>query len=176
MLRQWQPQDRASFATMNADPRVMQFMPSVLSTQQSDAMAERCAGLIAERGWGFWAVELKTQSAFIGYVGLHIPSADLPFKPCVEIGWRLGYQYWGLGLATEAARAALKVGFEDLRLPEIIAFTALSNNKSQAVMQRLAMQQDSLIFAHPRVPADHPLSLHCLYRLSRQRWQQQSVN
>jgi hypothetical protein len=54
-----------------------------------------------ERGWGFWAVEVKgaadTGAPFIGFVGLSIPSFEAHFTPCVEIGWRLAREHWGFG-------------------------------------------------------------------------------
>lgn len=62
----------------------------------------------------------------------------LPFSPCVEIGWRLARPFWGKGLASEAARGVLRVGFERLGLPEIVPFTALANQRSRAVMERIA--------------------------------------
>ena len=107
-LRQWRPSDRQPFAALNADPRVMEFFPSPLTQAESDAMADRCQALMAEQGWGLWAVELKHTQAFIGFVGLPRPSAELPFAPCVEVGWRLAYPYWGHGFATEAARQAIR--------------------------------------------------------------------
>lgn len=85
-LRQWTPADREPFAALNADPRVMEFFPARLTRAESDAMADRCEALIRERGWGFWAAELKGSREFIGFVGLHTPSAELPFSPCVEVG------------------------------------------------------------------------------------------
>lgn len=165
-LRQWQRGDRRPFFQLNADPVVMQYFPSPLDRVASDALAERCERLIAERGWGFWAVEIPGQSPFIGFVGLHRPAADLSFKPCVEIGWRLAQEFWGYGYATEAARACLKVGFEQLGLNEIVSFTSLLNRRSQAVMERLQMVRDPDTFLHPSVPEGHPLQEHCLYRLS----------
>jgi RimJ/RimL family protein N-acetyltransferase len=164
LLRQWRSSDRAPFAELNADPRVMEFFPSPLTRQQSDAMADRCEALISERGWGFWAVELKTSGRFIGFVGLHIPAAQLPFSPCTEVGWRLAFDYWGNGYATEAARAALSVGFELLGLEEIVSFTTVANLRSRAVMERLGMKESGF-FEHPSVPVDNPLSTHCLYRV-----------
>lgn len=98
--------DRDPFAALNSDPRVMEFFPTPLTRAESDAMADRCESLIHECGWGFWAAELKTNGRFIGFVGLHTPSAQLPFSPCVEIGWRLAYEHWGKGLASEAARGS----------------------------------------------------------------------
>ncbi|HEX5055813.1 MAG TPA: GNAT family N-acetyltransferase [Gammaproteobacteria bacterium] len=170
-LRQWLPVDREPFAALNADPKVTQYFPFPIDRTASDAMADRCETLIAERGWGFWAAEIKQQRQFIGFIGLHIPVPELPFSPCVEIGWRLAFQYWGKGYATEAARGCLRAGFERLDLAEIVAFTAIGNMRSRAVMQRLGMREDPVAeFEHPKIPVGHPLRLHCLYRLSRSQW------
>lgn len=170
-LRQWIASDREPFARLSADPQVMEFFPNILDRAASDAMVERLEALILDRGWGLWAVELKADKQFIGYVGLHVPKSDLPCSPCVEIGWRLALPHWGKGYATEAARAVLKVGFERLNLPEIVSFTATINRKSRAVMERLGMNLDAETFEHPIVPAGHILREHVLYRLSREEWQ-----
>ncbi len=165
-LRQWTLADRAPFAALNSDPRVMEYLSEPLTRAASDAMADRCQAILQERGWGFWAVEHKGTGEFAGFVGLHIPSATLPFSPCVEIGWRLAAHHWGKGLATEAATEALRAGFEMLGLPAIVSFTALGNARSRAVMQRLGMREAGT-FEHPHVPEGSPLRLHCLYRLGR---------
>jgi RimJ/RimL family protein N-acetyltransferase len=170
-LRQWCEADFEPFAQLNADERVMEFFPSRLSRSESDVLAERLQSAIAQRGWGFWAVEVKGLHKFIGFVGLSIPSADLPFNPCVEIGWRLDAPYWGKGYATEAARVALRFGFETLELDKIVSFTALQNVRSQAVMQRLHMQRSPQTFMHPSVSASTGLKEHCLYEISRENWQ-----
>lgn len=168
-LRQWTPADREPFAALNADPGVMEFFPARLTRAESDAMADRCEALIRERGWGFWAAELKGSREFIGFVGLHTPSAKLPFSPCVEVGWRLSFSHWGKGFASEAARGAFRVGFTVLGLNEIVSFTAVKNFRSRAVMERLKMCESGT-FEHPQVPEDSPLRLHCLYRLPRARY------
>jgi len=164
LLRQWCVTDLPSFAQLNADPEVMRFFPARLSHAESDQMAQRCTNLIAERGWGLWAAEECASGAFIGFIGLHIPTAALPFQPCVEVGWRLARPWWGQGLATEGARAALDFAFSRLALREVVAFTAVANRRSEAVMQRLGMQRDTLTFAHPALPEGHWLREHCLYR------------
>lgn len=169
-LRQWHPDDKEPFARLNADPRVMEFFPSCLERSDSDALAERIQSLILERGWGFWAVEVLGGERFIGFVGLHIPSPNLPFSPCVEIGWRLAFDHWGKGYAPEAARAALKFGFEALNLPEIVSFTSIRNERSRAVMHKLKMRPDPNPFEHPSLPVGHVLREHCLYRLRREDW------
>jgi RimJ/RimL family protein N-acetyltransferase len=170
ILRQWRPADRAPFAALNADPIVMMYFPTSLTREQSDSTADRCERLIAERGWGAWATEIKATGEFIGFVGLHIPQDDLPVSPCVEILWRLAQAYWHQGFATEAARGALHIGLEQLQLPEIVSFTVPSNTRSRAVMERLGMQMDPATFEHPGVPEGHALRTHCNYRLSRDNW------
>lgn len=165
LLRQWKTCDLASLAALHADPDVMRFFPSVLSQDESDAMAHRCRALIDERGWGFWAVEERATGDFIGLIGLHTPAAHFPFSPCVEVGWRLARSHWGQGLATEGAQAAVQFGFEQLKLSEIVSFTSVHNFKSQAVMQRLGMRRDPATFAHPAVGTEHWLNDHCLYRI-----------
>lgn len=169
-LRQWRKSDLEPFARLNADPRVMEYFPQLLARAESDALAARIGELIARRGWGFWAAELKANGEFIGFVGLHVPSAELPFSPCVEIGWRLAFDHWGRGYATEAAEAALHVGFAELNLAEIVSFTTLGNSRSQAVMHRLGMQRDPQTFQHPAIAAGNPLHEHCLYRLGCEAW------
>jgi len=169
-LRQWKPTDHEEFSIMSADPLVMEYFPSILSRSQSDAIADKCQSLIAENGWGVWAVELLDTKEFIGIIGLHIPSADLPSSPCVEILWRLARPHWGHGYATEAATAALQVGFEQLDLQEIVSFAVVNNHPSRAVMERINMIKTGENFLHPDVPTCSHLREHCLYKISRERW------
>ena len=171
-LRQWTPADRAPFALLNSDPRVMEYLSEPLERAASDAMADRCEALLQERGWGFWAAEYKATREFVGFVGLHVPSPALPFSPCVEIGWRLAVHHWGKGLATEAAREALRAGFELLGLTSIVSFTARGNARSRAVMVRLGMRGAGS-FEHPHVAEGSPLRPHCLYRLGRDEYLQE---
>ena len=170
LLRQWGATDRDPFATLNADPKVMEFYPAPLSRGESNAMANRCQALISEHGWGFWAVETKDTQEFVGFVGLHTPAPELPFSPCVEVGWRLAAKHWGKGFATEAARGALRIGFEQLGLPEIVSFTSVGNIRSRAVMERLGMRRAKEMFEHPAIAVGSALRKHCLYRLSRGQW------
>ena len=169
-LRQWRASDRQPFAALNADPKVMEYFPSVLDRNASDSMADRCEAHIAKHGWGLWAAELSDTGEFIGYVGLAPPRPELPFSPRVEIGWRLVAQHWGHGFATEAARGALRAGFEMLALPEIVSFTSVGNRRSRSVMTKIGMHEDSEKFDHPNIPVGNPLRQHCLYRLSGEEW------
>jgi RimJ/RimL family protein N-acetyltransferase len=168
-LRQWRAEDLEPFADLNADPRVMEFFPATLDRVTSDTLADRCRSLIAERGWGFWAVEAKSTQQFIGIVGLHIPPPEMPFMDSVEVGWRLAFNDWGQGLATEAAQGSLQVAFELLHLTEIVSYTAVINKRSRSVMEKLGMSYVKN-FEHPKILPNSPLRTHCLYRLSRRQW------
>jgi RimJ/RimL family protein N-acetyltransferase len=166
-LRTWRPEDLPVFAEMNSDPRVMEFLPKLLSREESDRMAARIQQFFDRDGFGMWAVEAPGIASFLGFVGLWRPDFDVPFTPCVEVGWRLAFPFWGRGYATEAARAALTYGFEVLALPEIVSFTPTINDRSRRVMERLGMiRRCEDDFDLPIYPAGHPLSRHVLYRLA----------
>jgi len=168
LLRRWRDSDRLPFQTLNADPRVMEFMPELLTPATSDALIERIEAHFTPHGFGLSAVELLETNSFVGYIGLVIPSFDAPFMPAVEIGWRLAFEHWGRGLATEGARAVLGYAFGTLRLDSVVSFTVPANLRSQRVMQKLGMTHDSREdFDHPRLPKDHPLRRHVLYRIGR---------
>lgn len=174
-LRQWRKGDYSAFAKINSDPDVMKYYPSVVSEEESNAMAQKFETLIANRGWGFWAVEKTEDNLFIGFVGLHEPTYVLPVTPCVEIGWRLGKEHWGCGYASEAAKASLVVAFQELNLPEVYSFTSVSNKKSEAVMERLGMSNTNSNFEHPMIPEGNSLQEHILYKINRQSWSENAV-
>ncbi len=165
VLRQWREADREPFARLNADPEVMRYFPAPLDREQSDAMVSRIHDLIEAQGWGLWAVERRDTGAMVGFTGLAVPRHPLPFQPCVEVGWRLARSAWGHGFATEAAREALRVGFDELGLAEVVSFTTVTNTRSRAVMERLGMVRDPAEdFDHPALAEGEPLRRHVLYR------------
>ena len=175
LLRQWVEDDFDPFAEMCSDQQVMEYFPNTQTHKQSHEMAKKIQSLIADRGWGLWAVEIPHQSSFIGFVGLHIPKDSLPFSPCVEIGWRLSQHYWGNGYATEAAKAALDYAFSTLQLNQVVSFTTLSNVRSRAVMQKIGMSNSGHNFMHPDLEHAHPLCEHVLYQINKSEWQKQRV-
>jgi ribosomal-protein-alanine N-acetyltransferase len=172
LLRPWSQGDRKAFGLLNADPVVMEHFPGTLSRKESDALADRIEAHFSQHGYGLWAVEVPGQAAaFIGFVGLSVPSFDAHFMPAVEIGWRLDQAHWGRGYATEAARAAVADGFQRIGLAEIVSFTVPANVRSVGVMARLGMTHDPADdFEHPRLPEGHQLRRHVLYRLCREAW------
>ncbi len=167
LLRRWVRSDRAPFAELNADARVMEHFPSTLTRTESDAAVDRIEAHFERHGFGLWAVEVPDQAPFIGFVGLAVPPFNAHFTPCVEVGWRLAVDSWGHGYATEAARAAIEFGFGPLALEEIVSMTVPENERSRRVMERLGMTRD------PADDFDHPLQAdhrrHVLYRLQARR-------
>jgi RimJ/RimL family protein N-acetyltransferase len=166
LLRPWCKEDLPTFADMNSDPRVMEYLPKLLTHEESNAMVERIQAHFCKHGFGLWAVEAVGVASFIGFVGLQVVPFEAHFTPNIEVGWRLARQYWGQGYATEAARSALAFGFHQLELLEIVAMTTPNNMRSQQVMERLGMYRSELDdFDHPKLPQGHSMRRLVLYRL-----------
>jgi RimJ/RimL family protein N-acetyltransferase len=160
LLRRWRDADRAPFAALNSDPVVMEHFPAPLTREQSEALVDRIEAHFDEHGYGLWALEVD--GAFVGFTGLVWQTYEASFTPALEVGWRLARSAWGHGYATEAATAALALGLD--RVGSVVSTTAVTNVRSQRVMQRLGMRHDGA-FDHPRVPEGHPVRPHVLYRL-----------
>ncbi|MEM8742822.1 MAG: GNAT family N-acetyltransferase [Pseudomonadota bacterium] len=170
-LRGWVDADHTPFAALNADPEVMAHFPAPLSRAESDALIARQHERWAEDGMCFQAVERKSDGRFLGLAGLAQVRFPAAFTPAVETGWRLARHAWGQGYASEAARAWLDHGFKALGLTEIVAFTALSNTRSAAVMSRIGMTRAADDdFDHPALPEGHALRAHLLCRIRRDEW------
>ena len=163
-LRPWIESDLAPFAAMGRDPRVMAHFPALLFEGQSKDIAIRIMNHIGEHGFGFWAIERKSDRQFLGFCGLKKVAFDAPVQGEVEIGWRLAHAHWGMGYAREAAEAALAHGFNMLGLPRIVSFTVPGNTRSWGLMERLGMARAAdLDFEHPDLPPGHRLRQHIVY-------------
>ncbi len=172
LLRRWKPSDSKPFHQLNSDPEVMEFLLKPLALEESDEMIVRIESHFEQHGFGLWAVEAKETGLLLGFAGLSRPTFETQFTPCIEVGWRLARQAWGRGFATEAARAALAFGFDEAGLTEIVSFTVPANLRSIAVMERIGMTRDIAgDFEHPKVPENHHLRKHVLYRLRREEFQ-----
>jgi ribosomal-protein-alanine N-acetyltransferase len=170
-LRRWCRSDREPFAALNADPMVMEYLPGRLSRAASDRLVARIEAGFDRHGYGLWALELRSTGEFLGFTGLEVPSFEAHFTPTVEVGWRLARSAWGHGYATEAGRASLAFGFEEVGLEEIVSTTSAPNTRSQAVMKRIGMTRDPADdFDHPELEEGHHLRRHVLYRASGGNW------
>jgi RimJ/RimL family protein N-acetyltransferase len=166
LLRRWKMSDREPFAEMNADPRVMEFFPGVLSREESDELIDRIENHFENHGFGLFAIEVKADKTFVGFMGLHVTTFQAHFTPAVEIGWRIAASAWNQGFATEGSRAVVRFAFDHLRLDAIVSFTAPENVASRRVMEKLGMTHNPADdFDHPRLPEGHRLRRNVLYRL-----------
>jgi ribosomal-protein-alanine N-acetyltransferase len=166
ILRRWKASDRKPFAEMNADPRVMEFFPNLLTREQSDNAINRIEAAFSQHGFGLCAAELKSDGSFLGFIGISVPNFEAHFTPCVEIGWRLAADAWGRGYATEGARAIAAYAFKVVKLDALVSFTTEQNIRSRRVMEKIGMIFDPAdSFDHPNLPEGHLLRRHVLYRL-----------
>lgn len=169
LLRPWEDRDRDSLAGIQGDAHVRRFFRKVLTPEEVDADIDLAIELARTNGFHFQAAELKHEGQLRGLIGLgFVPDATraaIPSHPHVEIGWVLGKQFWGQGLAVEGARAWLAYAWS-IDLPEVVAFTARANVPSQRVMQKLGMVYDPTDdYEHPSIPEGHSLRSHVVYRV-----------
>ena len=104
---------------------------------------ERVAKMIAriirhweEHGYGLWAVQSRLSGELMGRCGLQL----IPETGEVEIDFLLGNPFWGQGFASEAGRASLNYGFEELALDQIVGIVHPENIASQRVLEKLGMR------------------------------------
>ncbi len=137
LLRTFRQDDLPHYAALNADPAVYRHLSGEpLSARHSDEIAEWAQECYARERLGLLAVERLEDSRFIGMCGLHHQES---FPDDIEVGWRFASQHWGHGYATEAARAWLGYGFDELDATRIISITDAANVRSLAVMERIGM-------------------------------------
>ncbi|MDB5705012.1 MAG: GCN5-related N-acetyltransferase [Sphingomonas bacterium] len=168
IMRPWEDRDRAVLRAQCDDPEVMRFLLPVLDDAAFETMLGRLAGWITDHGFTFWILERRDDGVVMGMCGLKPGAPDTPIENKVEIGWRLGSDFWGQGYAREAAQASLDWAWANLDTPEVVAITVQANKASWGLMERLGMTRDvDGEFDHPLVPEGDPLRRHILYRIAR---------
>ncbi|WP_282792514.1 GNAT family N-acetyltransferase [Streptomyces sp. CC224B] len=142
ILRRWREEDIAPMAAVNADPDVMRWIRdgSVRDEQQTRDGVRVWESEWESQGFGLFAVEIRATGELAGFTGLAVPGYLPEVLPAVEIGWRLGRSHWGRGLATEAAAAALRYGFEERGLERIVSIAQVGNDASERIMTKLGMR------------------------------------
>jgi RimJ/RimL family protein N-acetyltransferase len=161
LLRRWTDDDLAPLAEINADPEVMRWIGdgSVRDLEQTAEAIERWEDEWDEEGFGLFAVELLASGELAGFTGLSVPTFLPEVLPAVEIGWRLGTQFWGQGYASEAAHAALEFALEDRGLDRVVSIARVGNDASENVMRKLGMTPER-VTTHPVY--GHPLRVHTI--------------
>jgi RimJ/RimL family protein N-acetyltransferase len=162
-FRKFQPADLPIFAAMNASMEVMEFFPNPLTPEESDGLANRINVHLDKHNYTYFAAERLDNQKFIGFLGLALQTYENPYSPFTDIGWRLKKSSWGLGFATEGAKACLKYGFETIGLKEIYSVATLTNVASEKVMQKIGMKKVEE-FDHPKMQG-HRLERCILYKI-----------
>lgn len=130
----FQDDDFEDLFALFSDPEVMRFATAgVRDRAQTRDRLDRIIAHWKKYGFGIWALILRESGCFVGSCGF----GYLHGLPDVALAYRLARPFWGLGLATEAARRVLRYAFEDVRLPRVIAVARPDNLASLAVMRKL---------------------------------------
>ena len=144
LLRRWRDDDLDALAAIYADPEVMRYIRDG-SVRTREETAEHLTTMEQhwnEHGFGLFAAEVRATGELAGWVGLAVPHFLPEVLPTVEIGWRLGRSFWGAGLATEGAHAALRFGLVDRGLDRIVSIRQVDNERSGRVMEKLGLRFD----------------------------------
>lgn len=165
-FRPWESDDLKPYARLNADPQVMEFFPRTYSANESARQIERFQRMTEIHGYAPYAVDRLDTQALIGFIGFMHTDFPASFTPCTEIGWRLAREAWGQGYATEGAMACLQYGWKTLELEEIYSFTAVVNQRSERVMQKIGMEAKGH-FEHPKIEEGSVLRPHVLYQITK---------
>ena len=159
-LRAFTLEDLEDLSRIAGDAEVMRHMGGGLPFTRDETLQSltNIVNAFSRRGYGRWAVEKKEGGALIGYCGLAHGSDEIG----VELVYLLAREEWGKGIASEAAAATLRYGFESLGFDSIAALTRPDNWRSRRVMERLGMrfQRDACYHGYSCV----------LYTISRDEW------
>lgn len=137
-LRPLKEDDLESVIKLNSDPEVVKYITGGLpmSKEQTQTRFNFYLDHQKKHNFAIWAIINKEDSAFIGLCGLQF----LEDSPNVEVGYRLAKDFWGKGLATEAARASIVYGFNTLKLKEIVAVIDPENTASHQVIKKIGLK------------------------------------
>lgn len=139
---------------MDDDEDFMALLGGVRDTAGTVAYLEMNLKHWADHGFGMWMLRDPQTSGVIGRAILR--HLDVEGTDEVEVGYGFIPAYWGRGLATEIARACVRLGFEQLGLPSLVAITTPANLASQRVMTKAGLVYERDI-VHAGVP-------HVLFR------------
>lgn len=159
-FRPWSLADIPAMHTINSDPQVMRFFPSLPSLEQTTNFVERMQGQQERNGYCYFATERLEDGQLVGFIGLAEQTYEADFTPCVDIGWRLAQSAWGKGYATEGALRCLDYGFQEQGLKHILSVAPKVNTPSIKVMQKIGMSWVNN-FQHPALE-DFPELAECV--------------
>jgi RimJ/RimL family protein N-acetyltransferase len=149
-LRKIQSDDLAALFLIVSDPEVMKYLGieagALMSREETRDTLGKMVDFWVQHGFGRWAVVNKEDGKLIGLCGFRL------FEATPELFYMFAKASWRRGLATEAARACLRYGFEEVGFDRIVAFTRHANTASIRVMTKIGMRTEKDI-THPGVDA-----------------------
>lgn len=163
-FRNWIKEDIPKMAALNADPKVMEFFPALVTEKQTAQFVEVKQKQFIENGYCYFSVEILENKEFIGFIGFSIQKFEADFMPCIDIGWRLAQKYWGKGFATEGAKRCLRFASEDLKIKKVISMASKVNVNSENVMLKIGMKKVKN-FIHPNLLENENLKECVLYEI-----------
>ena len=136
-LRQFTLADVDALHQILQTPDILRYFPTpgTPTYERTERIVTRQLEQWQSVGYGWWALTTPGSGRLIGWCGLQF----LPDTSETEVGYLLAPPFWGAGLATEAARAALTYGFDHFAFPEVIGITHPDNIASQRVLQKAGM-------------------------------------
>jgi len=139
-LQPWREEDWLQLKPIAQDPEVVRYISNGQPWPE-----DRIRGFVARqitsydaRGFCFWRLLPKGSDEAIGFCGLQ----ELEGTSEIEIGWWLARAWWGQGLATEAAREALRDAFTRIRLKRVVSIAQPENRASIHIMEKLGMRYE----------------------------------
>ena len=128
------------------DPDVRRYLwdDQVISREHAASIIDDSIKLFTKDGYGLWAVLPSRETMLIGFCGylfFHDP-------PELQLLYGMAPAYWGKGLTTEAARAMLRYGFEELGCDRIVGSTDVPNIASARVMEKAGMTYEKRLLIH----------------------------
>ena len=151
-LRWLTPKDVHGLARILGLPLVMRFsLHGPYTMEQTAELIQKCRDNYQAKGYGVYGVVHNADQALIGSCGFFDQLIDGVDE--VEIGYRLHPDYWGRGLATEAARAVRDFGFNTLGFERLISVIEPENKASVRVAQKNGMRLEKETMFHGAVKA-----------------------
>jgi len=145
VLRLWRHGDAERLAPIMSHPLVAEMLGGPLSVEAAQERIDWYMGNWHERGYTRFAVDLRETGELVGRVGVMYEDAWDADSTRDEIGWAIDPSHWGLGLATEAARAAVGDAFSRARLRRLIGFTYPHNASSRRVFDKLGFTHEGAV-------------------------------
>jgi len=141
IIREFILEDAENLRRLHEDKEVTKYIDSKgyidIETTTKTLQEKILENAYKKYGYGRWAVHLKANGLFIGWCGLEFLESENE----ADLGFRFQKRFWNKGFATEAAKACIDFGFNELKLTKIIARVIPENTASIQVLKKLKVKE-----------------------------------